>query len=94
MGSGGNELDVVAERKSEVVGAIQRANALRAALGNRTPDLRITSRKRGVRRVMALRGQVRGRVQGSVIAQCVGCSVGCSQLATARLSRLLTFALR
>jgi hypothetical protein len=37
-------------------------------------ELRITSRKRGVRRVMVLRGRVRGRVQGSVLAQCVGCS--------------------
>ena len=49
--------------------------------------LRITNPKRGVRRVIALRGRVRGRVQGSAIAQCVGCS----QLATARLSADVCF---
>jgi hypothetical protein len=49
-----------------------------AALGNRTRDLRITSRKRVVHQVLAPRGRGRGCVQASMIAQSVGCSLGCS----------------
>ena len=49
-----------------------------AASGNRTPDLRITSRKRVVHQVLAPRGRARGCVQASMIAQSVGCSLGCS----------------
>ena len=50
-------------------GALARPKDLRAASGNRTSDLRITSRKRVVHQVLAPRGRARGRVQASMIAQ-------------------------
>ena len=50
----------------------------RSRLGDSSPDLRITSRKRVVHQVLAPRGRARGCVQASMIAQSVGCSLGCS----------------
>ena len=46
--------------------------------GFEAPDLRITSLKRGVHRVLARRGLIGARAPASTIVRCVGCSLGCS----------------
>jgi hypothetical protein len=63
----------------------------RAASGNRTPDLRITSHKQEVQGVVTSPHRVRRCVAGSVADHSLGCSIGCSaaqDLLTRPTSRL------
>jgi hypothetical protein len=60
-----------------------------AALGIRSPGLRITSRKQEVHGVSTSTDRVHRRVDGSIVDQPLGCLIGCSASKLNRLDGLV-----